>query len=171
MRLAFILGRGHLGLISDHEAVRTADGKPKFTSHQLSGRPRHMVACTFFFFFLFLIAIVNCLIIVVLLGQFPLGNSGWIHPGKVCCYRVAAIQLKCVHSSPNSDKDHNLVNYWLGVLSPDNPLRITSGLMETLIKRQIVERTNKPGIRPAKLGQKADSCRENLWNEIQLKGP
>ena len=45
-----------------------------------------------------------------------------------------------------------------------------SGLRETLFKRYIVERTNKAGIRPEEQSEKAESCQENLWNEIQLKG-
>ena len=35
----------------------------------------------------------------------------------------------------------------------------------------IVERTNKADIRPEEESEKAESCRENLWNEIQLKEP
>ena len=54
-----------------------------------------------------------------------------------------------------------------------------SGLKETIIKRYIVERTSKAEIRPEEQtemkpeeqSQKTESCRENLWNEIQLKGP
>ena len=34
-----------------------------------------------------------------------------------------------------------------------------------------VERTNKAEIRPEKQNWKAESCQENLWNQIQLKGP
>ena len=45
-----------------------------------------------------------------------------------------------------------------------------SGPRETFIKRQIVERTNKAEKRPEEESEKAESCRENLWNEIQLKG-
>ena len=45
-----------------------------------------------------------------------------------------------------------------------------SGLKETLIKRLIVERTNKAVIRPEEQSEKTESCRETLWNEIQLKG-
>ena len=51
------------------------------------------------------------------------------------------------------------------------PLRITSGLRETFIKRYIVKRTNKAEIRPEEQNEKAESFRENLWNEIQLKEP
>ena len=40
-----------------------------------------------------------------------------------------------------------------------------------MIKRYIVERINKAEIRPKEQIEKAESCRENLWNEIQLKGP
>ena len=48
---------------------------------------------------------------------------------------------------------------------------ITSGLRETLIKRDIyiVERTNKAQIRPEERSEKVESCRENLWIEMQLK--
>ena len=61
---------------------------------------------------------------------------------------------------------------WLIVCSePSQPLGIISGLKETFIKRHIVERTNKAEIRPEKLSEKTETCRENLWNEIQLKGP
>ena len=51
------------------------------------------------------------------------------------------------------------------------PQRIISGLKETFIKRYIIERTNKVEIRPAEQNKKAESCRENSWNEMQLKGP
>ena len=46
-----------------------------------------------------------------------------------------------------------------------------SELKETLIERYIVERTNKAEIRPEEQSEKTKSCRENLWNEIQLRGP
>ena len=48
---------------------------------------------------------------------------------------------------------------------------MTSGLKETFIKRYIVERINKIDIRPEEQSEKEESFRENLWNEIQLKGP
>ena len=48
---------------------------------------------------------------------------------------------------------------------------IISGQKETFIKRYTVERTNKTEIRPDEQSEKEESCRENLWNEIQLKGP
>ena len=54
---------------------------------------------------------------------------------------------------------------------PSQPQRIISGLREIFIKRYIVERTNKEEIRPEQQSEKAESCRENLWNETQLKGP
>ena len=46
-----------------------------------------------------------------------------------------------------------------------------SGLRETLVKRHIVERPNHTEIRPEEQSEKVESCRENLWNEIQSKGP
>ena len=54
---------------------------------------------------------------------------------------------------------------------PSQPQRIISGLRETFIKRCTVERTNKIEIRPEEQSEKAESSRENSWNEIQLKGP
>ena len=48
--------------------------------------------------------------------------------------------------------------------------RIISGLKETFIRDIIVERTNKAEIRSEEQSEKAESCLENLWNEIQLKG-
>ena len=38
------------------------------------------------------------------------------------------------------------------------------------MQRYIVERTNKAEIRLEEQSEKAESCRENSWNEIQLKG-
>ena len=46
-----------------------------------------------------------------------------------------------------------------------------SGLKETFIKRYRAERTHKAQIRPEEQSEKAECSRENLWNEIQLKGP
>ena len=54
---------------------------------------------------------------------------------------------------------------------PSQPQRIISGLRETIIKREIVERTNKVEVRPEEQSEKAGSCRDDIWNEIQLKGP
>ena len=34
----------------------------------------------------------------------------------------------------------------------------------------IVQRTNEAEIRPEEQSEKAESCRKNLWNEIQSKG-
>ena len=39
-----------------------------------------------------------------------------------------------------------------------------SGLKETFIKRYTAERTNKAELRAEEQGEKAESCRENLWN-------
>ena len=49
--------------------------------------------------------------------------------------------------------------------------RIISGLKETFIKRYIVERTHKAEIRLKEQSENTESCWENLWDEIQLKGP
>ena len=65
-----------------------------------------------------------------------------------------------------------LVNYFISwCWEPSQPVGIISGLKETFIKRSIVERTNKAELRPQEHRKKTESCRENLWNEIQLKGP
>ena len=45
------------------------------------------------------------------------------------------------------------------------------GLRETFVKRYTVERTKKAEVRPEERVEEAESDRENLWNEIQLKGP
>ena len=65
-------------------------------------------------------------------------------------------------------KTSELVNW---CFEPSQPLAIISGLKETFIERHIVERTNKEEIRPEEQSEKTESYRENLWNEIQLKGP
>ena len=44
-------------------------------------------------------------------------------------------------------------------------------MKETFIKKYTVERTNKAKIRREEKSEKAESCRENLWNEIQLNEP
>ena len=61
---------------------------------------------------------------------------------------------------------------------PSQPQRIILGLRTTFIKRHIVEITNKAQIRPPpkkqqqqKQNEKAESCWENLSNEIQSNGP
>ena len=54
---------------------------------------------------------------------------------------------------------------------PSQPLGIISGLKEAFIKRYTVQSTGKAEVRPEEQSHKTDSCRENLWNEIQLKGP
>ena len=66
------------------------------------------------------------------------------------------------------DVKNYLVNW---CFEPSQPLGIISGLKETFIKRHAVEKTNKTEIKPEEQSQKMESCRENLWNEIELKGP
>ena len=39
------------------------------------------------------------------------------------------------------------------------------------MKRKTFERTNKTEIRREEQSEKEESCWENLWNEMQLKGP
>ena len=51
---------------------------------------------------------------------------------------------------------------------PSQLQTIVSGLRET---DKETERTNKAEIRPEEQSEKTESCRENVWNEIQLKGP
>ena len=64
-----------------------------------------------------------------------------------------------------------MTGYVSSCFEPSRPLGIISGLKETVIKRYIVERTNKAEIRPKEQSEKIESCRENLWNGIRLKGP
>ena len=60
---------------------------------------------------------------------------------------------------------------WLvGALRPVNHKGLCQGL-ERLLQRYIAERTDKAEIRPEEQSEKAEGCRENLWNEIQVKGP
>ena len=63
---------------------------------------------------------------------------------------------------------------------PSSPIRVAAHgkragslkpFREIFRKRYIVERTNKAEIRVGEQSEKAESCRENLWNEIQVKGP
>ena len=56
-------------------------------------------------------------------------------------------------------------------IEPSQTPRIISGLRETFVKRCVVKRTDKAEVRPEEQSEKAESCLENLWNEIQLKGP
>ena len=58
-----------------------------------------------------------------------------------------------------------------GCFESSQPLETMSGLKETFIKTYLVERTNKAEIRPEEQSEKMVSCREDLWKEIQLKGP
>ena len=44
------------------------------------------------------------------------------------------------------------------------------GLPSGVIKKYIVERTNKAEVRPEEQSAKTESCLDNLLNEIQLKG-
>ena len=48
--------------------------------------------------------------------------------------------------------------------------KLREGIKETFIPRYLVEKASKTEIRPEEQSEKAESCRENLWNEIQLKG-
>ena len=47
---------------------------------------------------------------------------------------------------------------------------ITQGLKQAFVKRYIAKRTNKTETRLEEHSEKEENCRENLWNEIQLKG-
>ena len=70
---------------------------------------------------------------------------------------------------------HNFIRTFSYLVSwcfkPSQPQRIISGLKETFIKRYIAERTNKAEIRLEEQSEKAESCWEDLLNEIQFKGP
>ena len=66
------------------------------------------------------------------------------------------------------ERERNRVSW---CVIPSQPQRIISGLRETFIKRYIIERTNTAEIRPEEQNDNSVSCRENSWNEIQLKAP
>ena len=69
------------------------------------------------------------------------------------------------------ERESELVSWFF---KPSQQQRIISGLRETFLQRYIVERTNdlnKAEIRLEEQSEEAESCRENFWNEMQLKGP
>ena len=66
------------------------------------------------------------------------------------------------------ERERELVSW---CFKPSQPQRIISGMRETFIMKYAVERTIKAEIRLEEQIKKAESCRENLWNEIKLKGP
>ena len=49
----------------------------------------------------------------------------------------------------------------------------TRDYIRAFIKRHVVERTKRAEVGPEEQSEKTtmETCRENLWNEIQLKGP
>ena len=53
---------------------------------------------------------------------------------------------------------------------PSKPQKITQGLKQAFVKRYIAKRTNKAETRLEEHSEKEESCRENLWNEMKLKG-
>ena len=57
------------------------------------------------------------------------------------------------------------------VFKAQSTTKMITGLRETFMKRYIVERANQAEIKPEEQSEKAESSRENLWNEIQFKGP
>ena len=88
--------------------------------------------------------------------------------------------LPYAHMQLQHTWDHSCSMLWGGAIvsklvswcfKPSQPQRITSWLTEAFIKRYLVERTNQAEIRLEEQSEKAESCWENLWNEIQLKGP
>ena len=52
---------------------------------------------------------------------------------------------------------------------PSTLQRIIQGLKQAFIKRYIAKRTNKAETRLDEHSEKEESCRESLWNKIQLK--
>ena len=82
--------------------------------------------------------------------------------------KVSPQGLTIQHQSPQSvSQSINCVC----VFKPSQPLGTISGLKETFLKRCIVERTDKAETRPEEQDEKTDSYWENLWDEIQLRGP
>ena len=56
------------------------------------------------------------------------------------------------------DRKGELVSQLVDVFKPSQPPGILSGLKETFIKRDIVERTSKAEIGPEEQSDKAESC-------------
>ena len=56
------------------------------------------------------------------------------------------------------------------VLQAQSTTKDYIGAEGDFIRRYIVERTNMAEIRPEEQSEKAESCQESLWNEIQLRG-
>ena len=79
--------------------------------------------------------------------------------------------LGTVTTVSENDSETNRTEHFSSCFKPSQPQRIISGLTETSIRRYIVERTSKAEIKPEEQGDKAESCRGDVWNEIQLKGP
>ena len=90
-----------------------------------------------------------------------------------CTRRVSSwILTFCRSLSVTSGRIQELVSLLINwFFEPSQPLGFITRLKETFIRRYIVERTNKAEIRPEEQNEKTESSRENLWNEIQLKGP
>ena len=55
-----------------------------------------------------------------------------------------------------------MVGWLVGALHPVKPQKLISGLRETFIERNIVEKSNKAGLRQKEHREKAESCRENF---------
>ena len=62
---------------------------------------------------------------------------------------------------------------WVDALvhGSSQPQRIITGLRETFVNRCIVERAGKAELSQEEQSENVESYRENVWNEIQLKGP
>ena len=93
--------------------------------------------------------------------------------------RLCMVARRAISMAVNCTLDRDIVFVlettfcWLGCwrFKPSQPQRIISGLKETCIQRYIAEGTNKADIRLEEQREKAESCLETLWNEIQFKGP
>ena len=95
--------------------------------------------------------------------------SALLHRTSVAQKKAASLYRWC--GSANSDGKIPEHSRLVGALSPVIHKGLHRGLRETFIKRYIVKRTNKAEIRPKEQTEKAESCRDNLWNEVQFKGP
>ena len=83
-------------------------------------------------------------------------------------YQADALATRVRRACPSQlwrDEVRREVSYLVGwCFKPNQPKRIISELRETFIKRHILERTKKAEIRPEERSEKAENCRENLWN-------
>ena len=92
-------------------------------------------------------------------------TTGFIWQTKLSEWAAEEKKIATTLDNDDMDKLRRGVSWLFGALSPVNQENYIRA-RETCIKRYLVERTNKAEIRPEEQREKAESCRENLWNEM-----